>query len=221
MAEEAERPVIEVVIVDAHDLYRMGLAYYLEGESDLHVVAHAPSGPAGFRLIRQLQPGVVVLDRDLSGIRIGDVAALNARVRRAPGIVVLDASITAAAVTEALAEGANSYLGKNSEVTEIAAAVRTAAAGNSWLSGEVSQIVCERLRDAPPMSVSGEAAERLSAREIEVLKLLARGMDNSEIASALAITASTAKNHVSNILTKLEVPSRILAAIYAIRHGLA
>jgi DNA-binding NarL/FixJ family response regulator len=85
----------------------------------------------------------------------------------------------------------------------------------------VADIVFARLREAPPLERSDHAADRLSSRELEVLRLLSRGMDNAEIASALAITTSTAKNHVSNILTKLEVPSRLLAATYAIRHNLA
>jgi len=218
LGAENERAAIQIVILDGHDLFRMGLARYLEREPDLHVLAHAGSGPAGLRLMRNLHPNVVVLDQDLPGVRVADVVT---EVGGEPRVVVLDASTTPAAVTEALTTGASSYLGKDSDVDDIAAAIRAAAAGNTWLSAAASQVVTARLRDAPPLALSSPVTGRLSARELEVLRLLARGLDNAEIAASLAITPSTAKNHVSSILTKLEVPNRILAAIYAVRHELA
>jgi DNA-binding NarL/FixJ family response regulator len=221
MQVDKERAVIRIVMVDGHDLYRTGLASYLEREPDMHVIAQAPTGSAGLRLIRQLQPHVVMLGDDLPDIRLADVVTDVVRGRGAARVVVLSTSMTAAGMIAGLTAGARSYLGKDSSVDEVAGAVRAAATGNSWLSAAAADVVFGQLRQAPPHDQSRHAADRLSARELEVLKLLARGMDNSEIASALTITQSTAKNHVSNILTKLEVPSRLLAAIYAIRHELA
>lgn len=221
MADGIEDAVTEVVIIDGHYLFRTGLARYLSLAGDLHVVAHAVSGSAGLGLVRQLHPHVVVLDQDLPDIEVADIVSIASRSAHAPRVVVLNTSVTASAVTEALKAGASAYLGKGSDVEDVAAAVRAAAAGSCWLSAEAAKVVSSQLREAPPRRPPADSAERLSTRELEVLKLLATGLDNSEIASALAITPSTVKNHVSNILTKLEVSNRILAAIYAVRHGLA
>jgi len=222
MPADKETEIIRIVVADDHDLYRIGLARYLDQEPDLTVIAHAPSAEAGLRLVRQLQPNVFLFSQDLPGTVIQEVVAGALRGRDAPSVVVLSGSLTSpATVTAGLLAGVRAYLGKSSSIAEVAGAIRAAAAGNCWLSAPVADIVFARLREAPPLERSDHAADRLSSRELEVLRLLSRGMDNAEIASALAITTSTAKNHVSNILTKLEVPSRLLAATYAIRHDLA
>lgn len=208
-------------MVDGHHLYRSGLAHYLDREPDIHVVAQAATGPAGLQLVGQLRPHVVMLDDALPDIRIADIVATFVREGVMARVVVLSASINAAAMITALTAGARSYLGKDSSVDEVAGAIRAAAGGSSWLSAAAADVVFGQLRQAPPPERSERAGERLSTRELQVLKLLAQGMDNAEIASVLGITRSTAKNHVSNVLTKLQVPSRLLAAIYAIRNELA
>jgi two-component system NarL family response regulator len=222
MPADKETDIIRIVIADDHDLYRIGLARYLEQERDLTVSAQSTSAEAGLTLVRQLQPHVFVLSDDLPGTRTRDVVARALRGREAPRVIVLSGSSPSPAnIVEGLLAGARAYLEKSSSIEEVTGAIRAAAAGNAWLSAPVAEVVFSRLRDAPPLERSDHAADRLSSRELEVLKLISRGMDNAEIASALAITPNTAKNHVSNILTKLEVPSRLLAATYAIRHDLA
>jgi DNA-binding NarL/FixJ family response regulator len=104
-------------------------------------------------------------------------------------------------------------------VEEVATAIRAAATGAAWLSPRAAEVVLSRMRQPSPMLNNGVAPD-LSHRELDVLQLVARGMENAEIAEALSISPRTAKNHVSSILAKLGLPSRVQAAIYAVRHGL-
>ena len=127
-----------------------------------------------------------------------------------------------AAVAAALEAGACGFLAKEAPIDDVAVAVRAAAQGAAWLSPRAAEVVLGRLRRAELKHDSRlERAVALSPRELDVLRLIARGMENSEIADTLRISRRTAKNHVSNILAKLGVPSRVQAAIYAVRRGLA
>jgi DNA-binding NarL/FixJ family response regulator len=133
--------------------------------------------------------------------------------------VVSDAS----AVSAAMEAGACGFLAKDTAIDDVAAAVRAAAQGAAWLSPRAADVVLSRIRNpesaADPAEPDG--LEGLSARELDVLRLIAQGMENSEIAESLNISRRTAKNHVSNILAKLGLPSRVQAAVYAVRRGLS
>ena len=123
-------------------------------------------------------------------------------------------------VTDSILAGANGYLLKDASMDEIVAAVRSTAAGESWISPRIAGRLVERLRaTVAGLDVAGRRAE-LTGREIEVLRLLAQGRDNGEIARSLHISPQTAKNHVSSILAKLELENRIQAAVFAVRAGL-
>jgi DNA-binding NarL/FixJ family response regulator len=136
-------------------------------------------------------------------------------------VLVLTVSTDDTDVEAALNAGACGFIAKDTPVAAVAVAVRAAAQGVAWLSPRAAEVVLRQVRQrASERELDGGAEEQLSARELDVLRLVARGMENADIAEALAISPRTAKNHVSNILAKLGLPSRVQAAIYAVRRGL-
>jgi DNA-binding NarL/FixJ family response regulator len=220
---EAARPngVIRVLLVDDHDLFRAGLASLLAMQPDIEVVAQASGGRMGIRLAEELRPDVVLMD-----LRMPDVegpAATREILERRPGmrVLVLTVATDDTDVEAALQAGACGFIAKDTPVGAVAVAVRAAAQGVAWLSPRAADLVLGRVRQrATDQDADLGAEEQLSARELDVLRLIARGMENADIAQALAISPRTAKNHVSNILAKLGLPSRVQAAIYAVRRGL-
>jgi DNA-binding NarL/FixJ family response regulator len=212
---------IRVLIVDDHDLFRTGLSSMLVAHGDLEVVAQASSGRMGVRLAEELKPDVILMDLrmpDLDGID-----AIRAIVKRdsTARIIALTVATDERDVAAAVVAGACGYMVKDSAIDEIAAAVRAAARGESWLSPRAAGALLERVRrDNVESAPEPEVMEKLSPREREVLLLVAQGLDNAKIAAALGISPRTAKNHLSSILSKLGLTSRIGAAIYAVRSGL-
>lgn len=212
---------IRVLVVDDHDLFRAGLASLLAAYPDIEVVAQASGGRMGVRLADELRPNVVLMD-----LRMPDLegpAATREILQRDPAmrILVLTVATDDRDVEEALEAGACGFIAKDTPVGGVAVAVRAAAQGVAWLSPRAAELVLGRVRQrAPEQEVSFAGERQLSAREIDVLRLIARGLDNADIAETLGISPRTAKNHVSNILAKLGLPSRVQAAIYAVRRGL-
>src|SRR5690349_598324 len=216
-----ENGAIRVLVVDDHDLFRTGLASLLAMQPDIEVVAQASGGRMGIRLTDELRPDVVLMD-----LRMPDVDGPRATreiLDRNPDtrVLVLTVASDDRDVEAALEAGACGFIAKDTPVDSVAVAVRAAAQGVAWLSPRAAEVVLGRVRQrAGEREPVGGAEEQLSARELDVLRLVARGMENAEIAEALAISPRTAKNHVSNILAKLGMPSRVQAAIYAVRRGL-
>lgn len=211
---------IRVLIVDDHDLFRAGLATVLATSSDIEVVAQASRGAMGVRLAGELRPDVVLLDLrmpDLDGVeatqKIVD-AGSGARV------IVLTVSTDERDVARALLAGANGYLVKDTPMQDIMSAVRAASHGESWLSPRAATTVLDKLRRDHIEPSPGSPTELLSPREVEILKLVAMGLENAEIAAELNISPRTAKNHLSSILSKLGLHNRVQAAIYAVRAGI-
>jgi DNA-binding NarL/FixJ family response regulator len=213
---------IRVLVVDDHDLFRVGLASMLGSHADLEVVAQASGGKMAVRLAAELRPDVILMDLRLPDL--DGVAATKAILDGNPSlrIVVLTVIADETGIASAVSAGACGYLLKDSPLDDVAAAIRAAATGTAWLSPQVAKALIDRTRRTYTEPLSGANPEgRLSRRELEVLTLLASGLDNNEIASALSISTRTAKNHVSSILNKLEVNNRLQAAVYAVRRGLA
>jgi len=212
---------IRVLVVDDHDLFRAGLASLLAMQPDIEVVAQASGGRMGVRLADELQPDIVIMDLRMPDVEgpaaTREILERNPRVR----VVVLTVATDDSDVEAAIEAGACGFIAKDTPVDGVAVAVRAAAQGVAWLSPRAAELVLGRVRQRPtePELAVG-AEEQLSARELDVLRLIARGMENAEIADTLAISPRTAKNHVSNILGKLGMPSRVQAAIYAVRRGL-
>jgi NarL family two-component system response regulator LiaR len=217
---EGDRTRIRVLLVDDHDLFRTGLASLLSAEADIEVVAQASGGQMCVRLADELHPNVVLMDirmEDLSGIE-----ATRQIVERHPEIRVLALTVASAEseVTAILRAGACGFLAKDTEIDSVVVAIRAAASGAAWLSPKAAQLVLGRIRsEAVARPPDTNRIDQLSSREREVLSLIATGRGNAEIAGELNISPRTVKNHVSSILTKLGVPSRVQAAVYAVRNG--
>jgi DNA-binding NarL/FixJ family response regulator len=209
-----------VLLVDDHDLFRTGLRNLLE-EEGVDVVGEAAAGEDALRFVRELQPDVVVMDLNMPGMN--GVEATKRIISYAPltRVVVLTISDQDADVMDAIFAGACGYLLKDASIEDVIRGISAAAIGESLISPTIAGKVLERVRSS---STAPDAAEtiraELSEREIEVLKLIANGKDNSQIAADLHISPKTVKNHISNILMKLQIDNRIQAAVYAVRSGI-
>lgn len=212
---------IRVLVVDDHDLFRVGLASMLSAHEDIEVVAQASRGNMGVRLAGELRPDVVLMDMrmpDLSGPE-----ATRAIIEHDDSVRVVALTVMAeeSDIADEVGAGACGYLLKDSPIEDVVAAIRAAADGTAWLSPRAAQTLVDRIRRGHKDAVHIAGDDRaLSPREIEVLQLVADGLDNNEIAAQLFISPRTAKNHVSSILSKLGVSNRLQAAIYAVRSGL-
>jgi len=217
-----EKPLEElrVLLVDDHDLFRSGLVNLLS-EHGLHVVGEAENGDVALRLVRELAPDVVIMDLNMPGPSGVDVIRQMTSIAPLTRVVVLTISADDSDVINAVMGGACGYLLKDSSVDQLIAGIRSAAAGESLISPQIAAKMLQMLR-AQRSSVDAAETIRaeLSEREIEVLKLIASGNDNAEIARALFISPKTVKNHISNILMKLQMENRIQAAVYAVRSGI-
>jgi two-component system, NarL family, response regulator LiaR len=215
----ADRP--GVFIVDDHSFFRAGLRSVLT-EHGFTIVGDAPSGEAALALIERRNPDIVVMDLAMPGM--SGAEATREIARRFPHVAVLVMTVSAgeAEVLEALEAGAAGYLLKDSQPDEIVRAVEAAVSGDAPLSPRVARLVVQRARMMPGggAEAAALAAEELTDREREVLRLLAEGLDNREIAEALFLSPTTVKRHVSSIVAKLGVSNRMQAAIWAVRSGL-
>ena len=212
---------VRVLLVDDHDLFRTGLRTLLE-EQGVEIVGEAVNGDEAVRLVQEQAPDVVLMDLEMPGK--GGIEATREIAATAPltRVVVLTISDEDTDVMDAVVAGACGYLLKDATIQELLRGISAARMGESLISPAIAAKVLQRLRASSP---DHEAAEtllaRLSDRELQVLKLIANGKDNAEIARELFISAKTVKNHISNILLKLSIENRIQAAVYAVRSGLA
>jgi DNA-binding NarL/FixJ family response regulator len=191
----ADRLIPRVLLVDDHDLFRSGLRNLLD-EQDVEVVGECDNGSDALEAVRELAPDVVVMDLNMPGI--SGVEATRQISMIAPLTRVKDASIA-----------------------ELMQGIRSAAVGESLISPTIATKVLQRLRATGGSRHDAELIRsELSARELQVLKLIANGQDNALIAAELHISPKTVKNHISNILMKLQIENRIQAAVYAVRSGL-
>jgi two-component system nitrate/nitrite response regulator NarL len=209
---------IRVLIIDDHSLFRSGIRLVLERQDDFELVGEAGSGLEGVKDAKRLNPDVILLDLhmpDLSGLET--IPLLQDEAPDAQ-IVMLTVSEDAEDLLEALRIGARGYLLKNIETDFLLQSIRRAAVGESVMSPHMAG----KLADAMRAPIKGAAPEnvKLSPREKEIIVKLARGDSNKEIARELNLSESTVKIHVQGILRKLNLASRVQAAVYAVEHGL-
>ena len=211
---------VRVVVVDDHDLFRTGLKNLLE-EQGVNVVGEAPNGQTAIRLASDLAPDVVVMDLNMPGLTGGETTRKLAGIAPLTRVVVLTISAEDDDVMDAVMAGACGYLLKDSSIQDLITGIRAAAAGESLISPQIAAKVLQRLRaQSSNEDAAATIRAELSHREIEVLKLIANGKDNAQIARELFISPKTVKNHISNILMKLQIDNRIQAAVYAVRSGI-
>ena len=209
---------IRVVLVDDHAIVRQGVRAFLEMQTDFAVVGEARSGAEAIELVLEQAPDVVLMDLlmpDMDGVEA------TRHVKQASPcthIVVLTSYHQDEHIFPVLQAGALSYILKDADPEELADAIRLAARGEAIFHPQVAARIGEELR-SPHRSLLNPFVE-LSARELDVLRLVAAGLHNNEIAGRLGISERTAKNHVSNILSKLHLTDRTQAAVYAWRKGL-
>jgi DNA-binding NarL/FixJ family response regulator len=211
---------VRVLIVDDHDLFRSGLRNLLEDEG-VQVVGEASAGQEALNIVREVAPDVVVMDLNMPGM--GGVEATRHISTIAPltRVVMLTISDQDNDVIDAILAGACGYLLKDSSIQELIAGIKAASRGESLISPTIASKVLQRVRASSTQpEIESTIRAELSDREIEVLKLIANGKDNAMIAGELHISPKTVKNHISNILMKLQIDNRIQAAVYAVRSGI-
>jgi NarL family two-component system response regulator LiaR len=207
--------MVRVLIVDDHNVVRQGLRFLLEHEPDIEVAGDCGDGASAVREVERLVPNVVLLDLQMPGM--DGIAALRElkAVSPATQVIVLTSHQGDDLVFDAIRSGATSYLLKTAGVEEVVRAVHAAARGESVLDPSVAARVLQEMRGPRQAPL-----DELSKREVEVLRALARGRSNKEIAAALGIGEETVKTHVSNILSKLHLADRTQAAIYGLQRRL-
>jgi DNA-binding NarL/FixJ family response regulator len=214
---------IRVLIADDQAMVRAGFRMILDVEPDMAVVGEAADGKEVLHLARRVRPDVVVMDIRMPVLDgVAATQRLLAEVDPAPRVLVVTTFDDDDSLSGALRAGAGGFLLKNAPPEELVEAVRTVASGEGMLSSAVTRRVIEGFARAVPASESSfpEALAELTEREIEVLRLIARGLTNAEIAEELVITAGTAKTHVRSILMKLDLRDRVQAAVLAYETGL-
>lgn len=208
--------MIKVLLVDDHEMVRIGVSAFLSIQQDIEVVGEADSGEKGVELALSLRPDIILMDLVMGGM--DGIEATKSIMKEWPEakIIIVTSFLDDEKVYPALEAGATSYMLKTSKAGEIAEAVRSTYAGQSVLEPQVTGKMMMRMKQGNKRPLH----EDLTNREIEILLLMAEGKSNQEIADELFIALKTVKTHVSNILSKLEVQDRTQAVIYAFKHQL-
>jgi DNA-binding NarL/FixJ family response regulator len=209
---------LKVIVVDDHELFRRGLVALLE-ERGIDVVGEASLAADAIQRAPEVGPVVVLMDLSMPGMSGIEATQRLAAAAPLARVLVLTVMADDEHVMNALLAGACGYVLKDDPIDHVVDAIRAAARGESLMSPRVASHLVRRLRE-PSETNPGLVGAELTSREFEVLELLARGLDNSEIAKALFLSQHTVKNHVSNILVKLQVENRVQAAVRAVRGGL-
>ena len=214
--------MIRILIADDQTLVRGGLRMILDAQSDITVVGEAGDGREALELVRELNPDLVLMDVEMPGLD-GIVATrrIFQGLAEPPKVLVLTTFDLDEYVYEAIRAGASGFLLKSAPPQQLVGGVRAVMSGEALLAPEVTRRLLDRFVERPPPSVTTppELAE-LTRRELEVLRLIAEGRSNAEIAAALFLSNATVKTHVNHILTKLRLRDRVQAVATAYRSGL-
>ena len=210
---------IKVLLVDDHKIVRQGVQAFLHTLKDIKVVAEAESGSGAVEAAAQYQPDVVLMDLEMPGDLDGIAATRQIRkLRPETQVIVVTSHHQDEYIFPAVRAGAISYLLKDVEPEELAAAIRKAAHGEAVLDSRVASRIVQELQGLRKDEIN--PFTELSEREFEVLRLIAAGKSNAEIAETLVIGESTVKTHIGNLLKKLHLDDRTQAAVYAWREGI-
>jgi DNA-binding NarL/FixJ family response regulator len=213
--------MLRVLLVDDHALFRRGLRR-LVAEHGFDVVGEASNGEAGVRMAAELSPDVVVMDLHMPILSGVEATRRIRAVSPDAKVLMLTISEQEGDIVDALLAGASGYVLKDAEPEIIASALRATAEGESMISPAATSTLIQRVREQEASAQpAADAPADLTDREVEILRLVAEGLDNTDIADRLFLSPSTVKNHVSSILGKLGVEGRVQAAVLAVRSGLA
>lgn len=221
---------IRVLLVEDHTMTRMGLQLVLEKAEGIELIAEAEDGLSGVKLAQELNPDVILMDIGLPGI---DGIEATKRIKDAKlnsNIIMFTSRDSEQDVFAALGAGADAYIMKGASPEQLTAAIKAVSEGTAWLDPAIAKLVLKNVNKKSSIYEANSGSERtpskfaqtagLTAREIEVLRLIVEGLSNPEIAERLFITRATAKAHVHSILQKLCVDDRTQAAVTAMREGL-
>lgn len=204
---------IRLLLVDDHAVVRQGLKMFLASEPDFQVIGEAANGQVAIDMTRQLRPDVVLMDLLMPGMNGVEAIRIIRQEMPQTEVIALTSVLEDTAVVGAIRAGATGYLLKDTDGPELIRAIKAAFDGQVQLSPKAAARLLREIR-AP------ESPEKLTDREVDVLRLLAQGLSNKDIARTLVIGEKTVKTHVSNILSKLGLSSRTQAALYATNIGL-
>ena len=208
--------MIKVLLVDDHEMVRLGVSSYLSIQDDIEVVGEAENGKIGYDKALELKPDVIMMDLVMDEMDGIESTKLILKDWPEAKIIIVTSFIDDEKVYPAIEAGAAGYLLKTSSASEIAEAIRATFKGEKVLEPEVTGMMMKRLTRQNEHVLHDD----LTKRESEILLLISAGKSNQEIADELFITLKTVKTHVSNILSKLDVEDRTQAAIYAFKHGI-
>lgn len=210
---------IKVLLVDDHEMVRMGMATFLNTEPEIEIIGEASNGQEGVRLALQLKPDIILMDLVMDGMdgieATREITQKQSKDIKPSKIIVLTSFLDDDKVFPVIEAGAFSYLLKTSRASDIAQAIRSAVKGEPTIEGKVAGVMMNRFQHSKPKH------SILTTRELEILSLLGQGKNNKNIGEQLFIGIKTVKTHVSSILAKLEVDDRTQAAIYANKHKLS
>ena len=211
---------VRVLVVDDQELFRRGLTMLLAAEAGIEVVGEAGDGDEGAALAESVAPDVVLLDIRMP--KRSGLEACSTIKQSVPSakIIMLTVSDEEADLYEAVKSGASGYLLKDSSIEEVSQAVRVVADGQSLISPSMAVKLIDEFKQMSRPERESVGGLRLTDRELEVLRLVARGLNNREVAKQMFISENTVKNHVRNILEKLQLHSRMEAVMYAVREKL-
>lgn len=211
---------IRVLIVDDHTLFRSGIKLLLQRQPGFEVVGEAGDGLEGVKRAKQLKPDIVLLDLHMPGVNgLEAISLLRDEVPQTE-IIMLTVSEDAEDLLEALRAGARGYLLKNIETDFLVDSIRRAVNGESVMSSQMASKLADAMRAPQKRAISDASPEKLTPREREIIVMLAKGASNKEVARTLDLAESTVKIHVQGILRKLNLTSRVQAAVYAVEHHL-
>lgn len=212
---------IRLLIADDHTMVRQGLSQICEAEPDMQVVGQAADGQEACRLARLAQPDVVVMDINMPVL--DGVQATRHITNSSPGVgvIILTMYRQDQYVFEAIKAGARAYLLKDADSDELLLAIRTVAAGGALLDPAIALKMIEEFRRLQSESVGADGVTLLTERELDILRLVAQGLDNNEISERLGLSDKTVRNRLTVVFEKLHVNNRTQAALYALRRGLA
>ena len=211
---------IRILIADDHTMVRQGLSQICNAEDDMQVVGQAANGKEACQLATQVEPDVVVMDINMPVLDGVQATHFITQAKPQTGVIILTMYRQDQHVFEAIKAGARAYLLKDADSDELLRAIRVVATGEALLDSAIALKMMDEFRRLQGDVASADGITQLTERELDILRLVAQGLDNNEIGHQLGLSEKTIRNRLTTIFEKLHVNNRIQAALYALRQGL-